>query len=403
MTTTSFPARFILAADILLTAPMHISAIEKGRYVYAGENTKRLRYDSRDQGIQLALTRTMRLANHVDVISNEGDETRRYGLDIPVIPASTLGGALRNSAATLICKSLIQRDLTLSTNAFNMLHTGSATTSLDADKTSPEVVRAARLDPFMANFGGSSFALSSRSVVATGLPLIEKTREMLMSPPLDEEGVLSMERLYDMTSVMAIVRTDPLRSLSNETIQDVISEAALNAYFDDLTEKDQKKATNKALAKADPGSATREKKTDTRTLNAMEVINPGMSFALRIQVDALTQEQLGLMVLAFQKVLRDSEIGGKTARGFGQFICKDSRLLQIDPSTNRPFPSSESRLFQDRSTGYAVAGLDNESPTALVSAVQSAQDFLSELDPSLIEAFANTNADAIKQLAKEPA
>ncbi len=399
MTDSIFPARFILAADIQLTAPMHITAIEKGRYV--ADEGRRLRYDSREQGVQLSLTRTMRLANHVEEETNGDETTRRFGREIPVIPSSTVGGKLRNAAAQLIFDSLIQRDLSISTNAYNTLCTGTATTSLDGDKTTPEVVQAARLEPFLSNFGGTSFALSSRSVISTGLPLIEATREMLMYPPLDEEDVLSMERFYDMTSVVAIVRTDPLRSLASDTIEDVITEDALKAYFAELKDKDEKKAISKAKAKEDPANTTRDKKTDTRTLNAMEVINPGLSFALRIQVDAFSQQQLGLMVLAFQKVLRDGQIGGKVARGFGRFTCKGSRLMQIDQNTNRVIESTMSPLFLDRSNGYAIAGLDNEAPSVLTSATMSAQDYLYQLDPSMIEAFASTDPAAIKALLKK--
>lgn len=397
MTDSIYPARFILAADIQLTAPMHITAIEKGRYM--AEEGRRLRYDSRDQGIQLSLTRTMRLANYVEEETNGEDVNRRFGRDVPVIPSSTLGGKLRNAAAQLIFDSLIQRDLSISTSAFNTLCSGTATTSLDADKTTPEVMRAARTEPFLANFGGTSFALSARSVISQGYPLIEGTREMLMYPPLDEQGVFNLERFYDMTSVMAIIRKDPLRQLASDTIEQVIAEDDLKTYFADLKEKDESKAANKAKAKDDPATP-REKKTDTRTLNAMEVINPGMSFAIRIQVDAFSQEQLGLMVLALQKVLRDGQIGGKAARGFGRFICKDSRLIQIDPASNRAIESTVGPLFLDKTTGYAIAGLDSDTPSTLAMATMSAQDYLFQLDPVLLEAFASTDPASIKSLTK---
>ncbi|MBU4337809.1 MAG: hypothetical protein KJ548_14700, partial [Actinobacteria bacterium] len=194
---------------------------------------------------------------------------------------------------------------------------------------------------------------------------------------------------------------DPLRSLSSDTIEEVIAADELQAYFSELKDKDEKKATNKAKAKEDPANATRDKKTDTRTLNAMEVINPGMSFALRVQVDAFSEQQLGLMILAFQKVLRDGQIGGKAARGFGRFTCKGSRLMQVDQNTNRVIESTLSPLFLDKSSGYAIDGLDNGTPTVLTSATMSAQDYLYQLDPSMIEAFASTDPAAIKVLLKE--
>lgn len=398
---TTFPGRFILSADITLSSPMHISAIEKGRYVYEGVNfTKLLRFDSGPgAGIQCTLTRTARLGNKSFEVKTDDGTRMKFGVDVPVIPASTLGGMMRSAAADLICKSLVARDLTLSTDAYNTLYSGSATTTLSSDQSLPEVVAMARKDAFLSNFGGTSFALASRSVVSNGMPLIQMTTDMLMTPPL--VNPLSMERMDDMTAVVAIIRKDAAGDMKGEHQMEVIKLDDLIEYIEskaaDTAQAAQSKAKQKEAKKAGV-VVEKDKKKDLRTLGAMESVNAGLSFALRIQVDAMSPAHLGLMVLALQKILRSAQVGGKAARGFGQFVCEQSRIYQIDTTTNRPMSETGNHLFGDRNTGYAIVGFDDTKPSAVVLAVDAANDYLENIDPELIEAFATTNAKVIKRL-----
>ncbi len=397
-----FPGRFILAADITLTSPMHISAIEKGRYVYENVSFPKLyRYDSGPgAGNQCTLTRTMRLGNHSYEVKTDDGSRIKHGVDVPVIPASTLGGMLRNAAANLLFESMVARDLAISTDAYNTLCSGSATTSLSAGDATPEVIALARRDAFLANFGGTSFALSSRSVVSNGMPILQLTSDMLMTPPLIDP--LAVERLDEMTAAVAIVRKDSVADMKGRHIEEVIKLDDVAQYLLDKAADSAKASESKAkqkAAKAAGEAVERDTKKDLRTLGAIEAVNAGLSFAIRVQVDAATPQQLGLMVLALQKILRAAQVGGKAARGFGQFVCESSRIFEIDPSTNRPLSETGENLFSDRSTGYAVAGIDDESNTGpLVTAVEAARDYIENIEPELIEAFAATDAKTLKRI-----
>lgn len=401
-TSAQFPGRFILAADITLTSPMHISAIEKGRYVY--ENVpfpKLLRFDSGPgAGNQCTLTRTMRIGNHSYEVKTEDGSRLKFGADVPVIPASTLGGMLRNAAADLLFESMVARDLTISTDAYNTLCSGSATTSLSAGDATPEVIALARRDAFLANFGGTSFALASRSVISNGVPIIQMTSDMLMTPAMVDP--LAVERLDEMTSVVAIIRKDSAADMKGRYIDEVIKLDDLAQYIIDKAADSAKASESKAkqkAAKAAGETVERDTKKDLRTLGAIEAVNPGLSFAIRIQVDAATPQQLGLMVLALQKILRAGQVGGKGARGFGQFVCENSRIYAIDPHTNRPLSETGEHLFSDRTSGYAVAGIDDDSNNGfLVTSVQAAREYIENVEPELIEAFAATNAKVLRRI-----
>lgn len=401
--TSTFPGRFILAADITLQSPMHIGAIEKGRYVFDGvSSSKIIRYDAGPgAGIQCSLTRTMRLSNQSYEYKTDEGPRIRYGVDVPVIPASTVRGMMRQSAGNLLLASLVQRDMTLSTDAYNTLMTGSATTSLNADAATPEVFYMARRDAFFANFGGTSFALAARSAISTGMPIIQMTRDMLMSPPLLDP--LGIERLDDMTSAIAVVRKDAVRDMDGPHIHQVIPLDDIARYHHDkaveMTAAAQNKAAQKA-AKTAGESVEKDKKRDIRTLSAFESVNCGVSFALRLQVDAVSEAHLGLMVLALQDILRKGLVGAKTNTGLGQFVCEQSRIYQINPATNQPMSEAGDHLFAARSTGYAVIGADDEDHSPLATAIDAAKDYIEDIQPDLIEAFASTNVNAIKAIYK---
>jgi len=417
--TARFPGRYILAADITLTAPLHITAIEKGRYSIDGDRPRLYRYDGgAGVGLQCALTRSRRVmidvaASAQESIEDAGAEnTAGPGVqgtssaDIPVIPSSTVGGKLRNLAASLIFESLIKNGQTISTDAFNTLCSGTATTALAGDLAVPEVIRLARQEPFLANFGGTSFALPAHSVVADAWPLIQSTRQYLMSPELlPAEALPDLRWMSQMCSPVAIVRKDPVRDMRSKQLEEIVALDDLIQYIEEKGEQAAAAKINKAKAKEAKSNGeviAASKKTDIRTISALEAVNTGMSFALRVRVDATSPAQLGLMILAFQKLLREGQIGGKGARGFGQFVCPESRLIKIDPNTNRPFIDAQSRLFHAQDMGYEVVGLTDDEDAIAPQAVIAAQSYLKNINALLIEAFAATNVAALRTFYANP-
>lgn len=370
--------KYRIAADIFTTSPLHITAIEKGSY---DPSTNRLtRYDGK--GVGCSLTRTMKIASAAVI---KGDAV--YVPEVPVIPASTIGGKVRRAAADLIFDSLVKRDLVITVDAYNTMTSGMATTELKADQATPETIKAARLDPFLGLFGGTSFALSASTVISEGWPLIELTRPLLMSEPLSP--VLPLSELRSMTTPMAIIRKNDAADLSGANLEGVVGLEALAKYFQD---EGDRRASSKAKKSNDEDS----KKTDLRTFNAVEAVNAGMSFALRFEVTARSPAHLGLMLLAIQKVLQNGQVGGKGARGMGQFVCSASRLYELDP-TNRE-STVLTNLFQGKETGYGF------SDHPIVSeAVLQASDYIDQIQPALINAFAAADAKAIKELISEAA
>lgn len=372
--TTKMPAKkFVIAVDVVTTAPLHITAIEKGSY---DPETKRLyRYDAK--AIGCSLTRTQKIASAAFV---RGDDL--ITPEVPVIPASTVAGKLRRSAADLIFASIVARDMTISVDAYNTMTTGMPSTELKADSAGPETVRAARRDPFLSLFGGTSFALSAGSVISAGLPLLEMTAPMLMTEPL--VPLQPFSDLRDMTEAVAIVRKNDAMEMTGTHLEGVVGLDALVSYA-------SQEGDRRADSKSKKSSGEDGKKTDLRTLNAFEAVRTGMNFALRVEVTSRSPAHLGLMLLSVQKLLQDGQFGGKGARGMGRFNAVASRLYSLDPS-NREL-AVMTNLFQGRQTGYAF-----HDSAMLDEAVTSAQDYIDSVNPLLLDAFASADAKKIKEL-----
>jgi CRISPR type IV-associated protein Csf2 len=362
---TGFAAqRFQVAIDIRTTAPMHIGAIEKGKY---DSSTGRL---YRNDGVQVGVGATLTRTQYV------GDAL------LPVIPASTIAGKLRRAAAGLIYDSFLQRNLQVSPRLFNTLNTGTATTGLDGDSKTPELLRAARKDPFISLFGGTIFALESSIVVSTGWPLVQATVSTLMSDAIIE--LSSARGLGDLTEVMAIVRKNDLTDGRDTRVDRLIGIEELAAYS--AAEAGQRETSR---AKKDSGEVGG--KTDLRTLNAIEVIRAGVPVGLRLGVQSFSPAQLGLFLLAVQALLREGQIGGRKAKGQGFFVAEASRLLSVGDDSRKTLTMAS--LFGSAQDGYPFL-----EHAVIDEAVDAGNDYLMTVVPGDLDPFA---VDVQKLAAQE--
>lgn len=373
--------KYIIAADINTTAPLHITAIEKGGYNVSTQRI--LRYEAKGLAgvIGCSLTRTQAIAS---AMRQTDDGTATFSPLVPVIPASTIAGKLRRAACDLIFESMVARNLRLSPDAYNTMTSGTASTDINTKDATPETMRAARLDPFLGLFGGTSYMVSAGSVIAEGWPLLGMTKDLLMTDPILD--VLPFEKLSDMTDAVAIIRKNDVMAMRGDHLESILGVAALADY---VKSESDKTATSKGKKGSDDDEG---KKTNIQTYNAFEAVRTGMRFALRIEVTAYKPAHLGLMLMAMQSLLRNGQFGGKGARGLGTFVCGASRLYELAPDTRKT--TVVSAPFGDKAGGYAFA-VEND---VVSQSITDAQDYINESNPLLFESFATANSAAIKEL-----
>jgi CRISPR type IV-associated protein Csf2 len=374
--------KYIIAIDISTLSPMHITAIEKGTYDVDNQRVNRYKAAT---GIGCSLTRTMAMAHHAQV-SNTGSV---YAPLVPVIPSSTVSGNLRRAATDLICDSLINRSLTLSPAAYNVLSSGMATTELKGSEKTAAVVTMARKDAFFSLFGGTSFALDSHCVIGEGLPIIDMTEGLMMSPAIADKRPFSS--LSEMTDVFAIIKKDDVMDMRRETLEPTVGFESVSQYQIDKAAESAQKKSKKVEEEA---GAEGGKKTDLRTFNAFEVVKTGINFGIRMEVTSFAPSHLGLMLMAAQSFLRKGQVGGKEAKGFGRFTLSASRLYKVDPVTR--LHTSYAEIFENQQAGYQFKAIE-AADDVMNEAVLAAEDYLDCVQPSLIEAFAAADADALKK------
>ena len=379
--------KYIIALDITTTSPMHITAIEGGSYDVKSQRVSRYKTAS---GIGCSLTRTMGLAHCATErkTDEDGESKGIYTPLVPVIPSSTISGKLRRAASDLLCNSLISRSLKISTSAYNVLSTGMATTALDTNKKNAQVLVMARKDAFLSLFGGTSFGLSAHSVIDTGLPLVAMTEGQLMTPPIIDKQPLTS--LREMTETIAIIKKDDVMDMHRSSLEGVVGYERVSDYIAAKTTE----ATDKKKTKEEDAG----KKTDLRTFNAFEAVKAGVSFGLRIEVTSFEPSHLGLMLLSVQEMLRAGQFGGKGAKGFGRFALGASRLYEVDPTTRKQSLLCE--LFRGKDTGYEFVIGENEDDV-VGQAVLAAEDYIDNVSPVLIEAFAEADVKALRLAYKD--
>lgn len=377
--------RYRIALDITTKSPLHISSMKKGRFL-PGEGRIQ-RYPSKE-GSEASLTITMPICR--------GSSAERNTQDIPIIPASTLGGKLRRMATALIGESAVVHGKSMSVDAYNTLTSGSPTSTLKA-AVSADTINAAMRHPFFGLFGGTTLALHSNTVICDGLPLIEVTKDMLMTEPLAPVPDMAG---YEMLTPVQIIRKNDVSSMENLPLQEaLIGKDAIASYLVSEMEKSASRRANKASQKEamEAGEKVEAGKKETlQTATAIEAVAPGAQFGLRFEIRAATPAHLGLFIMALQRMIKEGQLGGKGARGFGRYYVHASNICAEENDSPTGWGPCAA-LFGSETEAYTI----KSDKDWLQNAVVNAQDWIDSCDLRLIEAFAAGAEKDIRELTTD--
>lgn len=378
-----------IALDIKLMSPLHVTSMEKGRYMPNEPKYKQIRRGADDGGIPLTLTRELEVALAEAQVIGEGDAAfSKTVVRVPVMPANGIGGRLRRNAADLIAKSLQARGEKLSPRAYNTLAAGSPDASLLRSEASVEQVTAGKQHPYFGVFGGSSYALSADLVVHEGYPITRITEGLLRSPALLEVPDV---REHDMTQAIPLVKKDDVKDVKNpEQLEAVIGVEATSEYIATIMRgREDKKARM-----AEEGDQS--KKTELSTVAATQAATPGLHFALRLDLMVRSDAHLGLFLRALQRFVdpvTGGQFGGKAAKGYGRFSVVASNMAVYEEGA---LLDTMQLLTPQADGGYAFS-----TNPFVAAAVLAGDSFIDDVDAAELEKFAS--ADANKQFKSRKA
>jgi CRISPR type IV-associated protein Csf2 len=375
--TPTQPAKKIrIVAELKLISPMQVTALEPGRY---STDTQQIRMgDKKENGLPCTLTRKLPVQRFgpTELAGVDGEEGKKLSatVRVPVIPASTLCGKLRNAASRLIEESIIARKQTIKPATFSTMRSGAATATMRRAEQGVRLALAGAADPFLGIFGGTSFAISANLITHEAYAYTVDSAPMLRWQP----RTLTAVPTYSTTGAIPIVRKNQIYEWSDsEHMVALMGEDTLIDYAKDMLE-------TQAASKAKKLAGEAGKKEDLRTVAAAEVVTPGTGFVAMWDLTYRNQEQLGLFLLALREVFSEGQVGGRKAKGGGQFtveICK--ALVQEDGAAR------ELDVFASRVDG---AKFEVVQDGFLGEAVVTAESWLEEVDAARYEAFSADDA-----------
>jgi len=305
MTTKS---NFTLKAILTTTSPLHITEPSGDRIQLNG----RVIYG--DNGFPFARTTRMQF-NPNPLLTSLSEETAAAEnmQRVPVIPANTLGGLLRRRGARLIHDILKARGETLSTNAYNVLECGAASGKPDKkNATVAEIVSAAE-HSYFGVFGGGPRLLRRKMRIDTGVAITPDTLAYVdedLACAVVSRGLCGTSWRRRNDSLLNCVDIDE----QSQVIENFLVE--VNKY-QDLRSGDKAKA---------PDGQEKESSDSLERFNALEYVNPGVHFAVRLDLEEASAGQAGFMLASFIKVLEQNRIGGHGRLGYGRFMLQKVKI-----------------------------------------------------------------------------
>ncbi len=335
----------------------------KRNYIY--------RYEQRGRGMfPITLTKS----TPVLLTDSEGKVQTTH---VPILPATTLRGVLRRTAASIIEDTFLNAGTTISHDLYQAMHCGAVQRNLSGTPLSYDEMVATMSNIFFGIFGGGSRMTPSRLRVQDAYPCVAVLAEQNIAPYLPRNLLLPINEpngIRSLTMVDHIVRRDDLIVGKDPRAPKIIqnyAEAYARLVGDTMKRREEKKAPSES-----PESDANESDDDVRaslgTLVYTEFVVPGVPFFVRLQMDEYTTAQAGLLFMALQKLAINGQIGGKKATGAGHFACVWGSFTVDDasyPITIIATDSSQVIVF----------------PDVAQEMIEEAQEVLNKLSPAELE------------------
>lgn len=309
------------------------------------------------------------------------------GADVPVIPANTLRGGLRRAAAALIEEALVARGERIDLAALHVLRCG--TPYGHPDKANPNLTEIAesKASPLIGVLGGGPRMVASALRVDTGMPVVGDTLDRGLVPLALESSKAS----GPITAYLWLRRSDDVATFVNhERSMQVVKDygPALDAWQTLIGQQAESTDGDDDGEQADSGQFRA-----LAGFNAFEVVLPGVTFAVRYDIDTDHLANIGFLLLALERFAQVQSVGGMKRLGYGRFALDLTVTL----------PDGTATPVFDRNEHSHSLRRDNPAVLAMIEAAEAwLAGVTAEQVHKLTLPSTTSRADVRKKLRKSP-
>lgn len=241
--------------------------------------------------------------------------TERNSRAYPVIAANNIAGRMRRHASRHVLKALKAKRNLVSLHAYSVLVCGASTGKPDSDCLSYDEFKASRQHPYFGLLGGGPKMFRRNMRVHNSMPVTQELTKLKgdLAHPNAEEYAMSDKMSF--ARIWGFRRLDDLADLSGIDI----AEGSIENFEVEFVKR-------QALILAD-SAAGKTARLSTKTYSAIEFVIPGVMFDLTMELDVLTDAQVGLYLVSLDSFAAEERLGGHVRNGFGVVTFENVTLI----------------------------------------------------------------------------
>lgn len=235
-------------------------------------------------------------------------------MTLPVIAGNNIAGNLRTAASRILIDALKANNQKIEMSTYSAITCGAVTGKPDGRDLSYAEQKESSAHPFVGPFGGGPRMLKKKLRAHNALPVMEVLREVGFTISHPSRSGRAMKPGDVVTHGWAFVRKDHISALTDVARM----EGSINNFEAKLLERQTLILSDKQ-AKDDDEKGSRH---STRTISAIEFVDPGVDFEFTVELLNVTDEQIGLILLALE-AFANQQLGGWVRNGLGRISLND--------------------------------------------------------------------------------
>lgn len=314
----------IIIKSILKTrSPLHIAHPDSARMSDAGKKV----YEPKAFPMTSVQTQTVPLKEAYKTTFKNDDGTEvtkeQNSQDYPVIAANNIAGRLRRHAAKQVLTALKNNGHKVSLHAYCVLTCGASSGIPDSDAMSFQEFKTSREHVYFGLFGGGPKMFERHLRVHSSLPITPTTTDLKGALAHPNAAEYAHSDRLKFTRMWGFRRLDDLAELTN-----------IDAAEQSIEKFDEEFAKRQELILIDKGE---KKRVSTRAYSAIEFVVPGVLFDLTMELDVMTDAQVGLYLETLDSFAATERLGGQVRNGFGVITFEDVSMARAGASAHSIF------------------------------------------------------------------